>query len=60
MITSNERRVLADLVHIVNSLDLPIILVGAGAMLLIFDQKMGEGRGTKDWDVAISIDSWKT
>lgn len=60
MITSNERRVLADLVHIVNSLDLPIILVGAGARLLIFDQKFGEGRGTKDWDVAISIDSWKT
>lgn len=60
MITSNEKRVLADLVHIVNSLDLPMIVVGAGARLLIFDQKFGEGRGTKDWDVAISIDSWET
>lgn len=59
MISSNERQVLADLINIVGSLDLPMILVGAGARLLIFDQKFGEGRGTKDWDVAISIDSWE-
>ncbi|KKJ00139.1 hypothetical protein [Prochlorothrix hollandica] len=59
MISSNEKQVLADLVDIVSSLDLPMILVGAGARLLIFDQKFGEGRGTKDWDVAISIDSWE-
>jgi predicted nucleotidyltransferase len=59
MIDSNEKQVLTDLVDIVSSLDLPMILVGAGARLLIFDQKFGEGRGTKDWDVAISIDSWE-
>lgn len=59
MIGSKEKQVLADLVHIVGSLDLPMILVGAGARLLVFDQKFGEGRGTKDWDVAISIDSWE-
>jgi len=58
MIGSKEKQVLADLVHIVSSLDLPMILVGAGARLLIFDLKFGEGRGTKDWDLAISIDSW--
>jgi predicted nucleotidyltransferase len=58
MITSEEKTVLADLVDIIGSLKLPMILVGAGARILIFDQKFGEGRGTKDWDIAISIDSW--
>ncbi|MBD2102536.1 hypothetical protein [Leptolyngbya sp. FACHB-261] len=58
MISSKEKQVLADLVNIISALELPMILVGAGARLLIFDQKFGEGRGTKDWDVAISIDSW--
>ena len=60
MISSNEKQVLGDLFNIVSSLDLPMILIGAGARLLIFDQKFGEGRGTKDWDVAISIDSWES
>jgi predicted nucleotidyltransferase len=58
MITSEDKTVLADLVDIIGSLKLPMILVGAGARILVFDQKFGEGRGTKDWDVAISIDSW--
>jgi predicted nucleotidyltransferase len=58
MINPQEKQVLADLVDVVNSLNLPMILVGAGARLLIFDQKFGEGRSTKDWDVAISISSW--
>ena len=60
MIDSREKKVLADLITIVKTLDLPMILVGAGARLIIFDQKFGEGRGTKDWDVAISIDSWES
>lgn len=59
MINSVEEQVLTDLVNIVSALKLPMIIVGAGARLLIFDRKFGEGRGTKDWDVAISIDSWK-
>lgn len=59
MIGSDEKQALADLVDIVGSLDLPMILVGAGARLLIFDRKFGEGRGTKDWDVAISMNSWE-
>jgi predicted nucleotidyltransferase len=58
MIDPNEKQVLADLVAIMNTLDLPMMVVGAGARLLIFDQRFGAGRGTKDWDVAISIDSW--
>ena len=60
MIDSREKQVLADLKALVKTLDLPMILVGAGARLIIFDQKFGEGRSTKDWDVAISIDSWES
>jgi predicted nucleotidyltransferase len=60
MIDSKEKQVLADLTAIVKVLNFPIILVGAGARLIIFDRQFGEGRGTKDWDVAISIDSWKS
>lgn len=60
MIDSREKQVLADLKALVKTLDLPMILVGAGARLIIFDQKFGEGRGTKDWDVAISVDSWES
>ncbi|ODG97440.1 hypothetical protein A4S05_13570 [Nostoc sp. KVJ20] len=59
MIESNEKQVLSDLVNIFSALNMPMIVVGAGARLLIFDQQFGEGRGTKDWDIAISIDSWK-
>lgn len=59
MISLVEKQVLADLVNIVSALKLPMIVVGAGARLLIFDCKFGEGRGTKDWDVAISIDNWE-
>ena len=60
MIGNEEKQVLADLVDVVSSLDLPMILIGAGARLLVFDQKFGKGRGTKDWDVAIAIDSWES
>jgi len=59
MINSQERQVLSDLVDVVNGLGLPMILIGAGARLIMFDRQFGEGRGTKDWDVAISIDSWE-
>ena len=60
MIDSREKQVLADLKALAKTLNLPMILVGAGARLIIFDQKFGGGRGTKDWDVAISIDSWES
>ena len=58
MISFVEKQVLTDLVNIVSALKFPMIVVGAGARLVIFDCKFGEGRGTKDWDVAISIDDW--
>ena len=40
MIDSREKQVLADLKALVKTLDLPMILVGAGARLIIFDQKL--------------------
>jgi predicted nucleotidyltransferase len=59
MITYQEKQALSDLIAIFKELDLPMILVVAGARLLIFDRKYGEGRSTKDWDVAVSIENWK-
>lgn len=59
MIESNEKQVLSVLVNIFSALNMPMIVVGAGARLLIFDQEFGQGRGTKDWDIAISIDRWE-
>jgi len=58
MINSQEKQVLTLLAAILKELDLPMILVGAGARLLIFDRKFGEGRSTKDWDIAVSIKNW--
>jgi predicted nucleotidyltransferase len=58
MITREEKQVLSDLVSIIREVELPMMLVGAGARLLIFDSEFGEGRSTTDWDVAISLDSW--
>lgn len=59
MISNEEKQVLSDLITRIKKLSLPMMLVGAGARLLIFDSKFGEGRGTKDWDVAVSIDTWE-
>lgn len=59
MVGSQEKQALSDLLTIISIFDLPTILVGGGARILIFDRKFGEGRGTKDWDVAISIDNWE-
>jgi predicted nucleotidyltransferase len=54
-----EKQVFLDLKAVLNSLELPMLVVGAGARLLIFDRQYNrEGRATKDWDVAVSVDSW--
>ncbi|WP_202804450.1 hypothetical protein [Baaleninema simplex] len=60
IINPQDKQVLSDLLNIANYLDIPIILVGAGARILIFDRQFGDGRGTTDWDVGISIDSWQS
>lgn len=54
-----EKQVLVDLKAVLDSLAMPRIMVGAGARLLIFDRQYNrEGRGTKDWDFAVSMDCW--
>lgn len=59
MLDSKDRKLLADLKAVVDALELPMLIIGAGARLLIFDKQYKvQGRSTKDWDVAISITSW--
>jgi predicted nucleotidyltransferase len=61
VISSEQKKVLYDLFTIANSLNLQVLLVGAGARLLIFDYRFNkEGRDTQDWDIAVSIESWET
>lgn len=44
---------------ITDSLKLPILVVGAGARIIIFDKRYNiEGRATFDLDFAIKLDSW--
>lgn len=52
------REMLADLKEIVDRLELPILLIGARARVLIFDSQYSEGRKTTDWDLAIKMDDW--
>ncbi len=56
MLDPKEKQVLVDLKAVLDSLDLPRLMVGAGARLLIFDRPYNrEGRATKDWDFAVSV-----
>jgi predicted nucleotidyltransferase len=61
MLDAKDKRVLSDLKMIVEALDLPMLVVGAGARLLVFDRRFNlVGRGTKDWDVAVRITDWES
>jgi predicted nucleotidyltransferase len=57
---SREIEVLQDLMTIMQEVGLPMLLVGAGARILVFDRRFGEGRRTNDLDIALSIESWET
>jgi len=60
MLEPSEKEVLADIKAVVDALKLPMLVVGAGARLLIFDRPYNiSGRTTTDWDIAVSLDSWK-
>lgn len=59
MLEPDEQSVLTDLTKTLATLGFPVLIVGAGARLLIFDCLFQiDGRTTKDWDVAIKIDRW--
>jgi predicted nucleotidyltransferase len=57
---SQDELVLADLKSIFAPLDLPIMLVGAGARILTFDRFYKPGRFTEDLDIATQIPDWLT
>jgi len=60
MINASETQALRDLQRIANSLGIPIMLIGAGARLLMLDWKYNlvSSRTTKDWDLAVKLNSW--
>lgn len=59
MPTTQDKRVLADLKAILDSLNLPMLVVGAGARILVFDRHYNiQGRSTKDWDIAMPVVDW--
>ncbi|MBD2778290.1 hypothetical protein [Iningainema tapete] len=54
------KQILTDLTAITDSLQVPMLLIGARARLLIFDSQYNvQGRATTDWDVAVQLDSWE-
>lgn len=61
MISNAEKKALKELCDIAARLEIPLLLVGAGARLLIFDKPQGvEGRSTTDWDWGVKIDDWSS
>jgi predicted nucleotidyltransferase len=60
MSESQDELVLADLKSIFALLELPIMLVGAGARILVFDRFYQSGRFTEDLDIATQIRDWPT
>lgn len=56
---NKRKRVLLDIKSIVENLQLPIVVVGAGARILIFDNRYNiEGRATNDLDFAVQLRNW--
>jgi predicted nucleotidyltransferase len=59
-IDTETKKFLTDFKSIIDSLEVPMLLIGAQARMLIFDsQYQVQGRATKDWDVAVKLDNWE-
>jgi predicted nucleotidyltransferase len=60
MIRSEDKVVLRDFAKIAEGNEIPYVLVGAGARLLIFDWKYNfrSEHTTTDWDIGVQIGSW--
>jgi predicted nucleotidyltransferase len=57
MLEKKDKEALTNLKRIVERLNIPILMVGAGARLIIFDRRFNiEGRTTKDWDFAVRLE----
>ncbi|GAB1541132.1 hypothetical protein NUACC21_38020 [Scytonema sp. NUACC21] len=51
------KQFLSDFKAIIEPLQIPMLLIGAQARLLIFDSQYKiQGRATTDWDVAVKLD----
>jgi predicted nucleotidyltransferase len=61
VVNPNETQALQDLQSIASSLGVPIMIIGAGARLLILDWKhdLVSTRTTKDWDLGVKVNSWE-
>lgn len=58
-INDKLRLVLSDIKNISNLLKFDILVVGAGARILVFDTQYNiEGRATKDLDFAVKVNDW--
>jgi predicted nucleotidyltransferase len=57
---SETKQVLTDLKAAIDRLQVPMLLIGARARLLIFDSQYNvQGRATTDCDVAVQLDNWE-
>lgn len=58
-IDNNLKILLADIKNICNLLGFDILVVGAGARILVLDKQYNiEGRATKDLDFAVQVNDW--
>lgn len=54
-----QKQVLLDMKSVVERLKLEILIVGAGAIILVFDRRYNiEGRNTTDIDFAVQVNNW--
>lgn len=54
-----QKQVLLDVKSITDSLQISVLLVGAGARIVVFDKRYNiQGRVTFDLDFAVKVDSW--
>jgi len=60
MIRTEDRAVLRDFARIAEQNDIPYVLVGTGARLLVFDWQYNfrSEHTTTDWDIGVQISSW--
>ncbi len=60
MVTRDETRALGALKQVADAHGHPLVIVGAGARLLLFDEEYGiRGRSTTDWDLAVRLQRWE-
>jgi predicted nucleotidyltransferase len=60
MLSTLETSALRDMCSIAAKMNIPLMLVGAGARILVFDRRYNvQGRSTTDWDWGIKVESWQ-